>query len=685
MSRIRSSRRWSQSVWEETTAFVELLESRRLLSVTVTTLASFNGSDGANPFADLTLSGNTLYGTTSGGGANGDGEVFSLPVTGGTPTALASFNGSDGAVPKGGLTLLGDTLYGTTAIGGAYGSGTVFSVPVAGGTPALLASFNGGNGQDPQGDLVLSGSTIYGTTEYGDGNGTVYSLPINGGTPTVLAGFDLVNGGSHPAAGLTLSGNTLYGTASLNGPNGDGVIFSLSVTGGTPKMLASFDDQSGRYPEAGLTLSGNTIYGTAATLGPGDDGTVFSVPVTGGTPTVLASFNNSNGASLGSGLTLFGDTLYGTARFGGDGGDGTVFSVPVTGGTPTVLASFNGSDGEEPEAGLALSGNTLYGSTYGGGAESDGTVFKITGAVATPAITLTVPSNQTAKAGTTASLSLGSFSQTNATAPYADTINWGDGSANTVMDLGSAGTIPATPHTFAKAGTLIVSQTIVDANGYAGNTATFHVVVSPASLPASKLAFAASPGSATAGNTLKSAVVDVENSAGQIVTSDSSTVTLSIISGPSGAKLGGTVTATANKGIATFSNLVLNTAGTYVLKATDGSLASGNTVAFTVTPTTAAKVVFSTVPGKAVHNTAFTLKVSIEDAFSNLVTTNTTKVTIAIASGPSGGALSGTTSVSAVSGVAIFSTLKFSKTGKYTLKATDGSLTVGVSAIITVS
>ena len=127
----------------------------------ITDLASFNGTNGAIPFGSLRLSGSTFYGTTQQGGANGAGEVFSLPVGGGTPTILASFNGANGAVPQGSLTLSGSTLYGTTAGGGANGAGGVFSLPVGGGTPTILASFNGAN---PYGSLTLSGSKLYGTT-----------------------------------------------------------------------------------------------------------------------------------------------------------------------------------------------------------------------------------------------------------------------------------------------------------------------------------------------------------------------------------------------------------------------------------------------------------------------------------------------------------------------------------------
>ena len=66
---------------------------------TLTTLASFNGSNGEWPYAGVTLSGNILYGTAYGGGANNDGDVFSVPLSGGSPTVLASFNGGSVSDP----------------------------------------------------------------------------------------------------------------------------------------------------------------------------------------------------------------------------------------------------------------------------------------------------------------------------------------------------------------------------------------------------------------------------------------------------------------------------------------------------------------------------------------------------------------------------------------------------------
>ena len=71
---------------------------------TLTTLVSFNGTDGDNPHAGLIAdAAGDLFGTTRGGGANGDGTVFEIAKTGSgyasTPTTLVSFNGTNGAIP----------------------------------------------------------------------------------------------------------------------------------------------------------------------------------------------------------------------------------------------------------------------------------------------------------------------------------------------------------------------------------------------------------------------------------------------------------------------------------------------------------------------------------------------------------------------------------------------------------
>ena len=76
--------------------------------------------EGANPYAGLILSGQTLYGTASGGGSSGLGTLFAVGTNGAGFATLHSFTGaSDGASPAAGLITnsSGSILYGTTVSG----------------------------------------------------------------------------------------------------------------------------------------------------------------------------------------------------------------------------------------------------------------------------------------------------------------------------------------------------------------------------------------------------------------------------------------------------------------------------------------------------------------------------------------------------------------------------------------
>jgi uncharacterized repeat protein (TIGR03803 family) len=310
---------------------------------TASVIASLNNSLANSPYysqASLILYGGVLYGTASGGDSNSDGTVFSV-TTAGTVKVLASFNGTNGSDPQARLVVSsnGSTLYGTTSQGGANGLGTVFSVPTAGGTITDLASFSGANEADCRSPLILSGSTLYGTTQGTSTvrtptayDGTVFSISTSAvnSTVTVLATFNNSNGAS-PISDLVLANGILYGTASEGGPGGQGTVFSLPIAGGNPATLASFNGSNGGDVGGGLLLLGSTLYGDTYGLpsSSNPNGTVFSVPITGGNPTTIATFNGS-GSGENPICDLVADSngiLYGTTDNGGANGDGTIFSL----------------------------------------------------------------------------------------------------------------------------------------------------------------------------------------------------------------------------------------------------------------------------------------------------------------------------------------------------------------------
>ena len=70
-----------------------------------------------------------IYGTTSAGGASGDGTVFKIAAKSQTFTVLHSFSGTDGSGPMAELVSdpAGD-LFGTTATGGANSFGPGFDL-----------------------------------------------------------------------------------------------------------------------------------------------------------------------------------------------------------------------------------------------------------------------------------------------------------------------------------------------------------------------------------------------------------------------------------------------------------------------------------------------------------------------------------------------------------------------------
>ncbi len=224
---------------------------------TLTTLYSFAGPDGKEPSAGLIQANDgNLYGTTSSGGANDDGTVFRIALQSPYPlTTLHSFNGSDGSLPAAALLQATDSnLYGTTSQGGSATYGTIFKIDL-GGTLTTLHSFNGNDGSRPLAAVTqATDGNLYGTTQAGGSNGygTIFNI-TPAGTLTVLHTFSGADGANVVGGLVEGTDGNFYGTTSTGGTNNYGTVFKLS-TGLNPYLIT--------LPTSGTFGTPVTILGT---------------------------------------------------------------------------------------------------------------------------------------------------------------------------------------------------------------------------------------------------------------------------------------------------------------------------------------------------------------------------------------------------------------------------------------
>jgi len=343
-----------------------------------TDLLGFSYSTCSAPSGGLTvsLSGNTLYGMGQGGGANGDGCIFSIHTDGSGYKDLWDFNNNNstnGYLPYyESLVLSGGVLYGVTAKGGINDSGSIFSIDTNGNEYKDLHDFTLESGWYPTGGLAIVGSNLYGMTQYGGANngGNIFSIDTNGNGYKDMLDF---NGYAEPRGTLTPSGSgVLYGMSTLSGSNGSGIVFSVDTDGthyhyyyvfnGSPNLLNYANGNS-------LLLSGSVLYGTTEAGGANGHGYIFSIDTNGSGYTDRYDFDYATGGGIPVGTPiLLGKTLYGMTYDGGAQNKGNLYSVDTNGnGYQDLLQfeEFTSPQGTYPSFSLTSSGSILYGMTAG--------------------------------------------------------------------------------------------------------------------------------------------------------------------------------------------------------------------------------------------------------------------------------------------------------------------------------
>ncbi len=200
-------------------------------------------------------------------------------------------------------------------------------------------------------------------------------------------------------------------------------------------------------------------------------------------------------------------------------------------------------------------------------------------------------------------------------------------------------------------------------------------VVDPA---ATHLEFAAPP-NATAGAALSPAVrVSAVDSAGTVDSSFHGDITVTLGDNPGRGTLRGFRTVAAVRGVASFADLSIDRSGTgYTLVATATGVRGATSPAFDVAPAAAARLAFTAQPHTATVDSVLKppVQVTALDTLGNVATSFAANITVALAANASGGALGGTTTVAAASGVATFADISVNRAGKgYRLTASAGQL-----------
>lgn len=485
---------------------------------------------------------------------------------------------------------------------------------------------------------------------------------INGNIATAFTGPVTLALGANPG-GATLAGTVTVaavgGVATFSGISlnkaATGYTLIASSSGITSATTHSFDIAAGLATQLVVTTqpsNGTAGIPIAAIVITAQDGFGNAAPTFTG-PVTLALSANPGGATLSGTLTV----------------------AAVSG-----VATFANISLDKPATGYTLSASS-------GAFKSVVTAqFSIAAALPAQLVVTTQPTNGTAGVALSPVVITAKDNSGNVASTFTGAVTLAFGANPSAATLGGTLTVNAVAGV-ATFSTLTVSK---DGTGYtlkASSAGLTGVTTTPftisAAAPVALFFTVAPPASTVAGTAFSPAlVVTAKDALGNVATSFTGTVTLGFGANPTSATLGGTISASAVAGVATFSNVSVSRAGSgYTLAASATGLANATSPAFAITAGSATQLVVSAQPANGTAGIALApIGITAEDGFGNVASSFTGPVTLALNANPGGSTLGGTLTASAVGGVATFNNISLNKAANgYTLNASSGALTTATT------
>jgi hypothetical protein len=339
-------------------------------SGTVTTLASFNGTNGTAP-TEPTIAGSSIYGggddlfgVTTGGGAFGMGAVWglSLTVPAGGLGITAPASAVDGTAMSPPVTVaifdqlnnqMNSASTATVAVeSGASGvlTGTLTQPFINGVATFSDLKFNSVQGMQ---QLTATSPAVSGTGISGEINvslpaaGTTMSLiassnPISAGQVVAFVATVTAGSGSPTGTVTFMDGSTLIGTVAINSTTHQAIAFTGSLPVGSNSIKATYNGASGFTTSSAFLTETVSPAGAATTTAL----TASANPITAGQVVAfVATVTAGSGSPTGTVTFMDGSTLIGTATINSTTHQAVAFTASLPVGSNSIKTTYNGASG----------------------------------------------------------------------------------------------------------------------------------------------------------------------------------------------------------------------------------------------------------------------------------------------------------------------------------------------------